>query len=375
VFGKGVVYDSPTEMMYQQVKFAKQGLVPAQLKRDVDYMLTIIDRFTSGWGDSGLIDDLLHDLNRLTILTATRCLMGPEIHSQMWGENSGEFARLYHDLEGGILPISFFFPHLPIPAFKKRDRAREAIVKVFAKIIAKRRREQETHDDLLDILMNAEYKGGATMTDDEIAGLLIGVLFAGQHTSSITGTWTLLFLLNNPKNMKEVMDEQKTVLDPNGEFNGKLTFEALRAMKKLEFAVRETLRMYPPLIHLMRMVKEPLAYKDYVIPAGHMLCVSPGMAMHIESVFPDADKWKPERWEQFPDGPGVPPKFSFLAFGGGRHGCPGEQFGIQQIKTIFSVLLRRYEFELVKPDFPPPDYTAMVVGPTPPVPIRYKKRQ
>lgn len=79
MFGKGVVYDSPTEMMYQQVKFAKQGLVPAQLKRDVDYMLTIIDRFTSGWGDSGLIDDLLHDLNRLTILTATRCLMGPEV--------------------------------------------------------------------------------------------------------------------------------------------------------------------------------------------------------------------------------------------------------------------------------------------------------
>ena len=37
---------------------------------------------------------------------------------------------------------------------------------------------------------------------------------------------------------------QKTVLDPNGEFNGKLTFEALRAMKKLEFAVRETVRLF-----------------------------------------------------------------------------------------------------------------------------------
>ena len=37
---------------------------------------------------------------------------------------------------------------------------------------------------------------------------------------------------------------QQTVLDPNGEFNGKLTFEALRAMKKLEFAVRETVRLF-----------------------------------------------------------------------------------------------------------------------------------
>jgi sterol 14-demethylase len=51
---------------------------------------------------------------------------------------------------------------------------------------------------VLQILMDAVYKDGTTMTDDNIAGLLIGVLFAGQHTSSITGTWTLLFLLKNP---------------------------------------------------------------------------------------------------------------------------------------------------------------------------------
>jgi hypothetical protein len=50
VFGKGVVYDSPIEVMYEQLKFVKNGLVPAQLKRDVDYMLAIIDRFTADWG-------------------------------------------------------------------------------------------------------------------------------------------------------------------------------------------------------------------------------------------------------------------------------------------------------------------------------------
>jgi sterol 14-demethylase len=47
VFGPGVVYDSTTEVMYEQLKFVKAGLVPAQLKRDVSYMLSIIDRFTS----------------------------------------------------------------------------------------------------------------------------------------------------------------------------------------------------------------------------------------------------------------------------------------------------------------------------------------
>jgi sterol 14-demethylase len=144
-----------------------------------------------------VIENMLYDMNRLTILTATRCLIGPEIHEQMWGEQNGSFAQLYHDLEGGILPVSFFFPYLPLPAFKKRDQAREAIVKVFSRIIAKRRASAEQHDDLLQILMTSEYKDGSMMTDDAISGLLIGVLFAGQHTSSITSTWTLVGVVDS----------------------------------------------------------------------------------------------------------------------------------------------------------------------------------
>jgi sterol 14-demethylase len=40
----------------------------------------------------------------------------------------------------------------------------------------------------------------------------------------------------------------------------------------------------------------------------------------------------------------------------------GEQFAYMQIKTIWSVLLRNFELELVSP-LPKPDFEAMVVGP------------
>ena len=130
--------------------------------------------------------------------------MGPEIHEQMWGSQVGSFADLYHDLEGGILPISFFFPYLPLlPAYRKRDAARSAIVKVFAGIIAQRRAAGTDNDDILQVLMNAEYKDGTTLNDDQISGILIGLLFAGQHTSSITATWTILYLLHNADALKQ----------------------------------------------------------------------------------------------------------------------------------------------------------------------------
>jgi sterol 14alpha-demethylase len=37
--------------------------------------------------------------------------------------------------------------------------------------------------------MDLVYKDGTKLSDDEIVGLLIALLFAGQHTSSISSTW------------------------------------------------------------------------------------------------------------------------------------------------------------------------------------------
>ena len=41
--------------------------------------------------------------------------------------------------------------------------------------------------------------------------------------------------------------------------------------------------------------------------------------------------------------------FAWIPFGGGRHRCVGAAFAMMQLKAIFSVLLRRYEFEMAQP--------------------------
>lgn len=50
---------------------------------------------------------------------------------------------------------------------------------------------------MLQILMESVYKNGQTLTDDNITGMLIGILFAGQHTSGITGKKKKLFSVYN----------------------------------------------------------------------------------------------------------------------------------------------------------------------------------
>lgn len=45
--------------------------------------------------------------------------------------------------------------------------------------------------------MDAQYKDGRKLTEQEVGGMMIALLFAGQHTSSITSAWTGLLLLAN----------------------------------------------------------------------------------------------------------------------------------------------------------------------------------
>jgi len=274
---------------------------------------------------------------------------------------------LYHDLEGGLNPIAFFFPNAPIPRHFVRDRARKQVQELFLKLIKQRRSmpEGETRDDMLQVLLEASYKDGVMLDDISVAGLLIALLFAGQHTSGITSSWTGFFLLNNGQHLNELVAEQKEIIAQDGH---EITFDSLRKSVKLENCIREALRMYPPLIMLMRKVKKPLEYKGMTIPPGDFVAVSPAYGMRLGEMYPNPNNYDPTRFDRGEDRSAP---YGYISFGGGRHGCPGENFAITQIKTVWTVLLRTFDLEIGDQGMPVPDYTNMVVGPTQPCWIKY----
>ena len=66
--------------------------------------------------------------------------------------------------------------------------------------------------------------------------------------------------------------------------------------------------------------------------------------------------------------------FATIAFGGGRHKCLGNAFARLQIKAILATLLRRYEFSSTS-DPVGSDFHGLVIGPSQPCRIRYRRRQ
>jgi len=50
---------------------------------------------------------------------------------------------------------------------------------------------------MISALMDQKYRDGRPLRDHEIAHIMIALLMAGQHTSSASGSWTLLHLAHN----------------------------------------------------------------------------------------------------------------------------------------------------------------------------------
>lgn len=376
VFGPGVVYDASKKNRQVQFQSMAHGLRTARLKGYTAKIEKETRQYLKTWGESGELD-LFHALSELTILTASRCLHGDDVRENLFKEVS----ELYHDLDQGLTPLTVFFPNAPTKAHQKRNAARAKMVELFGKVIKNRRDNPDVKHsdgtDILSIFMDVKYKDGSPITDEQVTGLLIALLFAGQHTSCITSTWTSLFILNNPEIMKRIVSEQMDIFgaDPDAAVDYKKVNED---MPLLHNSMKEALRLCPPLILLIRYAVKELkvkaAGKNYTIPKGDMVLISPSVGMRIPEVFKDPDAFDPDRF-----GPGreedKSSPYAYMGFGGGMHSCMGQNFAFVQVKTILSVLFREYEMEMIADKVPDIDYEAMVVGPKGDCRIRYKKRQ
>eukprot|EP00542_Grammatophora_oceanica_P019931 CAMPEP_0194050604 /NCGR_PEP_ID=MMETSP0009_2-20130614/36193_1 /TAXON_ID=210454 /ORGANISM="Grammatophora oceanica, Strain CCMP 410" /LENGTH=496 /DNA_ID=CAMNT_0038697323 /DNA_START=35 /DNA_END=1525 /DNA_ORIENTATION=+ len=379
VFGKDVVYDATRKNRQVQFQNMANGLRTQRLKVYVEKIeretrLYLKENFV---GEEGEID-LLHALSELTILTASRCLHGDDVREEMFKE----VAELYHDLDSGLTPLTVFWPNAPIKVHRDRNAARDKMVQLFSKVIKRRREGKGKTDgtDILSIFMDIKYKDGTLINEEQVTGLLIALLFAGQHTSCITSTWTSLFIANQPNIVERIVKEQKLVFAKHDKkpMNGDtLDFDMVNEMGFMHDCMREALRLCPPLILLMRMAMKDVEVKTadkqtYTIPKGDIVGVAPSVGMRLPHIFPKPDDFDPDRYG--PDREEHKQPYAYMGFGGGMHSCMGQNFAFVQVKTILSVLFREFSIERIEPGMPDIDYEAMVVGPKGDCRVRYKKR-
>jgi len=366
IFGKGVVFDATPEERQQMLK--NQALRGDMMRGHAQTIEAEIRRMVAPWGDEGEID-LLDWFAELTIYTTSSCLIGKPFREEL----DSSFAHAYHELERGTDAIAYVDPYADIESFRVRDAARERLVALVQAIIDRRvARGPVPRDerDLLDVLISIE------MSADYITGIFISMMFAGHHTSSGTAAWALIELMRHPEVLEDVVAELDDLYaDPDGNGAVEISFQALRSIPRLEAALKETLRLHPPLIILLRVVQEEIELAGHTIPPGTMVAASPRVSNRIAEDFPEPDLFDPTRYLD-PRQEDLQNRWTWIPFGAGKHRCVGNAFAMMQLKAIFSVILRDYEFEMVQPSEDYRDDTSkMVIQLAQPARVRYRRRE
>ncbi|MQY29334.1 cytochrome P450 [Nocardia aurantia] len=367
IFGEGVVFDASPERRKEMLH--NQALRGDFMRGHAETIAREVNRMIAGWDDSGEID-LLEFFAELTIYTSSACLIGVKFREEL----DGRFAHLYHELEQGTDALCYVDPYAPIDSFRRRDEARAQLVDLVQGIMNDRIANPpagKADRDMLDVLVSIrDEEGGLRFSASEVTGIFISMMFAGHHTTSGTAAWTVIELLRNPEVLAQVTAE----LDELYADGQDVSFHALRQIPQLDAVVKETLRLHPPLIILMRVARDEFEVCGNRIAPGDLVAATPAISNRLPEDFPDPENFDPGRYLD-PRQEDLTNRWTWIPFGAGRHRCVGAAFAQMQLKAIFSILLRDWEFEMAQPsDSYRNDHSKMVVQLQQPCTVRYRRR-
>jgi len=205
--------------------------------------------------------------------------------------------------------------------------------------IARRRASGERGEDILSLLMDAEDEDGSGLSDQELRDQVMTLLFAGHDTATSTVTFLFYELARNPDEIAPLAEEVAA------------TDDFVSGMPRLDMALDETLRMYPPAWIGPRRSIEPFELCGIHVPGGVFVNYCSWASHHLPEVFGEPSQFRPERFA--PEAKAALPKGAYVPFGGGSRTCIGMRFGQLEVKAIAAGILRRFRLELQDPQLRP----------------------
>ncbi|XP_060824009.1 uncharacterized protein LOC132911409 [Bombus pascuorum] len=196
---------------------------------------------------------------------------------------------------------------------------------------------------LMELKKHPDRVNNIELTDALLASQTFTFFIGGFETSSSTMSHALYELAQNPEIQDKLREEIRDVYDKN---NGVLTYADISRMKYLDKVLKETLRKYPPLPILNRQVMENYTFKGtkISIPKGTNICISIYAIQNDPNVYPDPEKFDPERFNE--DAVAARHPMSYLSFGDGPRNCIGARFAQYQSKVGLATILRNHRVDV-----------------------------
>ncbi len=139
------------------------------------------------------------------------------------------------------------------------------------------------------MLLAATGEGGERLSDREVRDQVATLLFAGHDTSTSTISFLLYELARHPHELELLWEEQDRVLEgraPTPE-------DLVRNLPRLEMALDETLRLYPPAWVGPRRAVEACEIAGTHVPAGAFVNYCSWASHRLPDVFSDPETFAP----------------------------------------------------------------------------------
>lgn len=219
-----------------------------------------------------------------------------------------------------------------------------AIARLDARVqemIDERRRDREAHRDLLTRLLDARDEEDAEdqgMSDRQVRDEALTLFIAGHETTATALAWSFYLLARHPDLLARAQQEADAF-----EGDGPSRYEPER-LAFLTRVFKESLRLYPPVVLLPKRTLQEVEIGGYTLSPRTLVFISPYTLHYRPEIFPDPDRFDPDRW--LPEQEARRPRSSFLPFGAGPRVCIGNHFAMMEGPLLMATLLRKFRIQI-----------------------------
>lgn len=220
------------------------------------------------------------------------------------------------------------------------DEDREYLYDFISRVIKKRLDNDESHEDFLDLLIEASVSNNLSLKD--ITDEVLSMMLAGHETTANTVIWAISNSYNNQSIVKKIKDESDIFVNKINKEN------ILNICKELNYSknvISESLRLYPPVWFSPRQTLEDCVIVNTKIPKDTKIIISSYVSHRDPNYFEDPNTFIPERWdggleESLPSG-------VYFPFHIGPRTCIGYRFGFLQAQITILEFFNKIKVDLV----------------------------
>ncbi|MFL5807176.1 MAG: cytochrome P450, partial [Roseiflexaceae bacterium] len=297
-----------------------------------DTMVAITQHFLDRW-PIGHVLDIVNEMHQITLCVASETLYG--VDARAAADTLGHLMARWIGLNANWT-VHMFPVDAPGTPFRRLLRLSEDLEAHIRAIIQRKRAHLSEQQDALALLLQAQDDDGTRLTEAELIGHANVLFFTGFETTAVALTWTLFLLVQHPRIMADLLDELTSTLHGDAP-----TLAQIHNLPLLDHTIKESLRILPPAIQGGRTAMQPFAMGGYEFPAGTKVMYSEYMTHHMPDLYPEPEKFSPERWRDLEPAP-----YAYIPFLVGARRCLGAEFALLEMKIVLSLILQRYRLTM-----------------------------